>query len=171
MQKNKLNKKGNFIDIPVVLITLLVLGVFGLILTYTQDKMFEGFVNKTIEAGYATNESASTLLMNEQRSTFPKIMDYGFLIFAVMFIFFSYIMARQIPSNNSFWALIIIFNIIVWGLAVLTSYLYERIANYSTYFSEIVPQMYFTNIILSNMLFYALIYSFVIGVALYAKEN
>jgi len=170
MQKNiKLNKKGNFNDVPIALILLVGIAIFLVFLLGVSDTFFEQFNNKTQEMNKSSPQSVA--FINEGRSQLPIYFDYAFLLFAVLLIFFSYIAARKIPSSPAFFVLIIIFNLFVWGLSIACSYMYERFVESSTFLGGTVNNLTFIPLILPNMLYYAIIYSFIVGIALYTKQN
>jgi hypothetical protein len=160
-----MNKKSNIDDIGVAIYILLGVGFIVLISMGINQQLTDKFVLSN-----STNNVSKTFMVDYNNKLY-QAFDYGFIFLAVGFIIFSFISARLIPTSSLFYVIALIIVLFIWVLAIISSSLYVKMIESSSYIATISTNFIFIPYVLPNLLYYALIYTFIIGIALYTKEN
>lgn len=160
------NKKGNFSDVlSWIEVSFILVLVGGMVLLFVNnwDSNVQGMDPAIIPA----QVKATSTELNDY---LPKALDYIFLAMYLVFLGFSVMSARLIPSTPKF----IFITIIALIFFTLGGMLAENIwvgwfENVSL--NSIFTQMTFLPFIMNNLRYFVLFYSVAVGVSLLSKEN
>jgi hypothetical protein len=159
------SKKGNFVDIPIAIVFILFFAIF-IVLLLTMLGLFKDMWNTS-----TSSTDASKTFMSDSSSRMRTNYDYGIFLLAIGFIVISYMLASLIPTSRLYFVLIFFFILVVWFLSILASYLWTKIIPVSTYFAWVATDMPIMAWFMPKLLYYAIIYTIVLSIAMYAKEN
>lgn len=157
------NKRGNFPDISEWFITAVIIS-FALLISFTILGNFNTQVNVN---DALVNESKQA--SNNFNSVFFTV-DYIIPVILLAFISFSLVAARLIPSSSKFILLSVISMLVFPLVGMVLENWWDKIVNNPS-FTTALNNLFFTNFIMSNMVVISLIYSFLIGIALYTKSE
>ena len=165
-RKLKKNKKGNFPDIPEFIAAILVIGFVVVICT-----LFFSSFNSNIQS---MNESLVPEIVKNASSNANSAIGPGGDILAVfvviIFISFSVMAARLIPSSPKF----VIISIIALVLLPLAAMIAENVWNEFAINSNISPTiagLKFLPFILDNLVVITICYSLFVAIALLTKTE
>lgn len=158
-------------DISTGTVWLLAIGLMLLFALFLSDNMSDKLTD-IIHGSSELNETSSVALsvLEKTNNTMQTTVDYAVLLLAAGFIIFSYIMARVLPVSNAFYGITILVFILIWGIAFIGEGIYEKIVTASPQITVFVSGLTYLPFIMSHLFYYALLYSFIVGVGLYAKE-
>ena len=159
-----MNKKANIMDAPFSL-KLIMLFVIMALMSLT---IFH-YSNEKFQSNSIVKDDVKTV-MNDYNTNFQLGVDYGFIALLFGFIIFSVIQARRIQSSSTFYVFSIIVVVFVWLISILFSYFYVKFADNSI-FTPILTNLNFIPYIMPNLLYYAILYTMIISIALYTKDN
>ena len=162
----KHNKKGNFVDIPEFIRTILILG-FVLSLTgvfiYQFNNNIQSMDNETIPE-VTKNASA------ELQANFVPKFDFMGVFITLFFVIISVVAARLIPSSPKF-IIIAIFAMILLGfVAMIIENVWDSYKTQAV-LTNTIAQMKFTTFILDNLTAVVVVYSLLVGIALFTKTG
>jgi len=166
MRINKLfkDKKGNFADIPIFIVSALAIG-FGLIITL----LFLDQFNDNIQANSAIpNETQQGI--NEYNTLLETTSDYILPIITLGFFAFSIFSARLIPSSPKFMIIGVLAVILLPLVAMMFANIWDGFIQQATV-KQISDGLIFTPFILNNIVFVSLVYSVSVAIALFTKED
>lgn len=160
------NKKGNWVDIPEYMRFALsfsfLVGIMLVLLNGVNDH-FQSEPNATTPA--EAKEGIQKLT-----NAVPTGMDYLFLFGTLIFLISSLVFARLIPSRSSFTIIATILLIIFPFLAMFLENVWDGFQQ-QTLINNAFGSMYILPFMLDNLTMVILIYSLIVGVALYAKTE
>lgn len=162
----QINKKSNILDIvdsSVIVITLVI--VFFIVFTVMSE------FNTRFDTNEITNSSEPAMSFYDTfTSRFTNAWDYGALFLVILMPLFSFIMAKKIETSPS----IMIITFFVLGFIILISMIitniyggFEDNAKFQTFTASLV----FIPIIMKNLLYYSIIYSIIVLIALFGKPS
>lgn len=163
--KLKLNKKSNLLDIfdsSRYAFLFFFLVVISIIVFGTINDKFQSNNN-------VSDDSKS--FMSNYNTKIKYAFDYGFLFLLIGFLLFSVISARLIQSSRLFYIISLIMILFVWLVSIIVGALYEQFINSSTIFETTVNSLTYIPYIMPNMLYYALIYTALVAITLYTKDD
>lgn len=163
MFNNKITKKGNTLDITESIFIFMGV-VLTLFLVYTINDNF----NDTLKNNDITN---NTMLINnhEQHNLkMVKAWDWGVFIMALLFPVFSFIASRKIRTNPLMIILTIFVLCVIFLVSMIASNIYGAMLDNAT-FSSFIANTTFIPVIMSNLLYYSLIYAFIVVIGLFGK--
>jgi len=158
----KVNKKGNFADIPEYLRVSLAIGIFLLIVV-----MIVGGFNAEIQS--STNPVVTNITKELSQNAFDSFSGLDLVVPALLlaFIIFSVMAARLIPSSPKFIIISILALIIIPFGGIIVENIWAAFSSKISYLSSF-PM---TNFLLSNSVIVLVIYSFLVAVALITKDE
>lgn len=156
-----MNKKGNYQDIPEYL-KVVVYVFFILIISFLILSNFNSGVqgNSNIDP---TSKAASSSFFNG----FLKL-DFVIPIIYLIFLGFSVLAARFIPSSPKFMIISVVFLILIPIVAMLTDNFTNALLENSV-ISGASNSFKFSTFFVSNLTIFATVYSFIVGFALLTK--
>ncbi len=161
-----LKKKGNILDIIDSAGILLVI-VIAFFIVFTVLTEF----NTQFDNNANTNSSAPAMTFYDTfRSRFTNAWDYGALFLAILFPLFSFVTAKKIETSPS----MMIITFFVLGFIILGSMIITNIYGGfedSASFQSFTASLTFIPIIMKNLLYYSIIYSIIVLIALYGKPE
>jgi hypothetical protein len=162
---HKLNKKGNINDI------LDAQGIaFGLVVTIIIVVIVLNQFNNNIQANPSIDNKTKEVL-NNYTTNAPTGLDYGFLLLLVGLLVISAIFARMVPSSPVFFVFAAVFSFFILLMSIVLSNVYVTMTSGGTLFGTYLSSLPIINFIMPRLIYYALIYFVVIGLALYTKDN
>ena len=164
MRKLLLNKKGNFSDIPQVMMTVFVVG-FALMIVLLFLNNFNSNIQNNDAIPNITKEGVNvyyTILETNSDFIIPLIF-VGFLAFSV----FS---ARLIPSSPKFFIIGVLATIFLPFVAMMIVNIWDGFITNATVAQQSAG-LIFTPFLLNNLVFATLIYSIAVNIALFSKED
>ena len=159
-------KRGNFVDIPEYIyfaLTFAVLTTFTLIFINNWDDEIQ-----LKDESIVFNESKSA--SEGVRNAVPTGLDYLFLFGTLIFFVSSIIFARLIPSSPKFIFITVILLIIFPIVAMVIENVWDGF-NQSTTVSGATSSMIFMPFLLNNLVYVVSLYTLLVGIALYTKEE
>ena len=157
------DKRGNFPDIQDYLVNSLFIGI-ALLIGFTILLNFNTQVNLNGEI-----PAEGKLASDNYNSIFFKF-DYITPVILLGFLAFSLIAARLIPSTSKF-IIIPIFSMFLFPLVSMALVNFWDGFSAGSGFSGAISNLFFTNFILDNLVIISLLYAFLIGIALYTKNE
>ena len=161
-----MNKKGNFPDVVEWLRFALAFGlVVGITLAFIFN--FDTVVQAADESVMPNvSKAASASLKTSVTSGF----DYLFLFVFVIFVAFSVMAARLIPSSPKFVFVAIVSIILLPFGALIAENVWSGFVNNSVMIS-VFGSMVFLPFMLDHLVYFVLFYSLAVGIALLSKEG
>jgi hypothetical protein len=159
-------KKGNIDDIGLASMILLFVSI-----TFIFGLGFFGEFNNYIQATNNTQIGNSTMktFTDDYNNKLTWAFDYGFLFLALGFLIFSFIQAKRIPTSTEYYILAIIMVIFTWIISIIMAGFYNKMVETSSFLANIASGLVVIPFLMPKMLYYALIYTFLVGYALYTK--
>lgn len=159
-----MNKKGNFMDIIEYLKIAIMVGiVLAMVLVFVSKFDAQVQVNAEIPATVKT-------ISSNYNTDLPKVADYLLPALYLLFVGFSVFSARLIPSSPLYIFVAIAFMIIIPIASLIIENIWDGFYQQSA-ISSVVSVMTFTPFLLNNLIYFALFYTFAVGVALLSKEG
>lgn len=158
-----MNKKGNYQDIPEY-IRVVVIVFFFIIISFLVLNNFNTNVqsNDIIDN---TSKAASASYLNGFLA-----LDYVIPIIYILFLGFSVLAARFIPSSPKFMIVTVFFLILIPVIAMFTDNLTDGLLANSVIATASASYV-FSSFFVSNLTLFSIIYSFIIGFALLTKGD
>lgn len=159
-------KKANITDIVGVVIIL-----FTILLTvFVMYQFMDGFKTQ-VNTNPALNSTQNKQFVSDYNSKYLAGWDYGILILVVLFPILSFVLARKLPVDTTMMIFITIFLVFFFIAMMIVSNVYGGFMDNST-FATFISQTTYIPIIFPNLPYYALIYTFLVMVGLFARgEN
>ena len=160
-----MNKKGNLLDNPEAIIW-----IFGIMLSLFVISMVLNGFSTGIKSNPETNITQITGDFDTMNTKISTGWDYGVLFLAILLPLFSFIAAKNIPSDTIY----MIITFFVLGFILLFSMIFSNIfgmmmdnAMFSTYMNGLryIPFLF------KNLLYYSIIYIFIVLLGMYTKTE
>ena len=164
----KLGKKANMDDIGFAIKMWIAVGVIFVLTGF----LFSQF-NTQIQAhggsyGF-TNQSKA--FFSEYNTNMDLSLDWSFALLIVGMISISLMLANKVQTSPVFLIFTIIYLIIIWAVAWVVAIFWDRFAVGSTQLTAYINSLHVIPFMLNHLVFIVLIYSFLLGITLYLKEQ
>lgn len=160
-----MNKKANLDDVPFAMKL-----IFSLVFFIMFTLVFFTEANDSMQNnGNLTNTSKEFL--NTAETQMINGWDYVFIILMIGWIAFSVYQARSIPTNRFFMALAVIFIIFTWLGSIAVAHFWVEMLRTNAMIQNMADNLRFIPWIMPNMLYYALVYTLAVGIALWTKNE
>jgi len=164
--KKKMTKKGNYPDISEYIMVALVVS-FSIIIMFNVISNFDSSIQSMNES-VVTNTTKN--ISSEFKQDFLNGFDNGFLIVYILFLLFSVVAARFIPSSPKFiWVTIIILMVLCF-VAMIVENIWGGMADNIT-LSSTISQFTFIPFMMEHLTYLTLIYGLFVAVALLTKSE
>jgi hypothetical protein len=158
-----MNKRANFVDIPVVLEVAFVVAFVSVFIL----AVFSNF-NSNIQSSSFIPESSKNISSIYESRTISGF-DSFFVVILAVFLIFSIVMARKIPSNSKF-MLIAFFVLIFMPLAaIIISNVWDGLSQGP--FLEFSSQFTIIPFVMDHLVIFTIIYVLLVAVALLTKSE
>ena len=164
----RLGKRANWVDVFEYGRGILILGI-SIIIGFILVSSFNSLFIEQASHGGVLNDS-SALTYSQRVVDYFNVWDYVIPLIFVFFLGFSAWSASKIDSSHKFLFLIVIMLIVTVMFGLFIELLWDAFTT-SSVIASYVNSFPLTNIFLSYLRYFVLIYDLIVGVALYAKPQ
>lgn len=158
-------KKGNFNDVPPVLIGSVFFFVFLVIALLVWSEWNDGVQNTSVIPDVVKSGSQNTF------NVFSWIADFIIPIIIVGSMIFSVMAARLIPSSPKFYIVSVLFIILLPLIMTGVNNFVVSFMSNTTIAGFLVDNLRITSYLLSHLVHISVIYSIIVGIALLSKDE
>jgi len=159
----KLNKKGNMFDFVEVAKLFIVIVIVGF-LSYTVLTNFSTAID-----GVDTGDNYTEMIEGARDKT-SRSLDFAALAFLVMALIFSVIMARRVPTETTYIAIVLAVSVVFFLISFILANAFGELMNNGSISNYVNLYLPITKILLIKLPFVTAIYLAAVLIAFFNKD-
>jgi len=164
----KINKKGNIDDIGFSLSLWIPVGILFILTLFIFDQFNDNIQNHTGNTQF-TNESK--VFFNSYNTNMELAMDGSFGLLVIGMIAISLMLATKIQTSPVFVVVTVIYMIVIWTMSWILANFWDTFASATPKLLTYINTLYVIPYILNHLVPITLIYSLLLTVTVYMKEQ